>query len=54
MGRSKRHSPRFHTLERYAAALGYKLNIELIPSNKKFISMSSRKTKATNSSTTNL
>lgn len=53
-GGSKRHSPSLHTLERYAAALGYKLNIELVPSNKKFISMSSRKAKAANSSTTNL
>ena len=48
VGGSKRHSPSLRTLERYAAALGYKLNIVLVPLNKKFISVSSRKTKVAN------
>jgi len=44
-GGSKKHSPTLQTLERYAAALGYKLNIDLVPLNKKRINIVSRSTK---------
>ena len=47
-GGSKKYSPTLQTLERYATALGYKLNIELIPINKKYINITSRNTKNKN------
>ena len=55
-GGSNKHSPTLQTLERYATALGYKLNIELIPLNKKHINIISRSSKNKNrdSSTINI
>lgn len=47
-GGSNKHSPTLQTLERYATALGYKLNIEFIPLNKKHINIISRNTKNKN------
>lgn len=47
-GGNKKHSPTLQTLERYATALGYKLNIELLPLNKKHINVNLRNTKNKN------